>query len=98
MPAPVRPSAQGLHDVLPGGPGCSSELAVFFENGPCNVNAQGTGTVPNPYGWNAKANLIYIDQVRLCASMGTHDLQWPGRSLGWHVAPAAACGGWLFVW
>mmetsp|Transcript_5183 Transcript_5183/g.17425 ORF Transcript_5183/g.17425 Transcript_5183/m.17425 type:complete len:453 (+) Transcript_5183:1934-3292(+) len=47
---------------LTGGPGCSSELALFAENGPCSVNANGTGTVRNPNGWNEHANLIFVDQ------------------------------------
>ena len=47
---------------MTGGPGCSSEVALFGENGPCTVNANGTDTVPNPYSWNSKANIVYIDQ------------------------------------
>jgi len=47
---------------MTGGPGCSSEVALFGENGPCQVNANGTGTIRNPYSWNSQANVIYIDQ------------------------------------
>lgn len=47
---------------LTGGPGCSSEVALFGENGPCKVNSDGTGTVRNQYGWNEHANLVYVDQ------------------------------------
>lgn len=47
---------------MTGGPGCSSEVALFGENGPCHVNADGTGTTTNPYSWNSNATLIYIDQ------------------------------------
>eukprot|EP00658_Telonema_sp_P-2_P006977 TRINITY_DN1260_c0_g1_i2.p1 TRINITY_DN1260_c0_g1~~TRINITY_DN1260_c0_g1_i2.p1 ORF type:complete len:250 (-),score=79.62 TRINITY_DN1260_c0_g1_i2:21-770(-) len=47
---------------MTGGPGCSSEVALFGENGPCTVNADGSGTETNPYSWNSKASLIYIDQ------------------------------------
>jgi len=47
---------------MTGGPGCSSEVALFGENGPCKVNANGTGTISNPYSWNTNANLLYIDQ------------------------------------
>eukprot|EP00754_Rhynchopus_humris_P035352 Rhum_TRINITY_DN16872_c0_g1::Rhum_TRINITY_DN16872_c0_g1_i1::g.164734::m.164734 len=47
---------------MTGGPGCSSELALLFENGPCHANEAGTGTVNNPYSWNSNANLVYIDQ------------------------------------
>eukprot|EP00949_MAST-11_sp_MAST-11-sp1_P003566 g3566.t1 len=47
---------------LTGGPGCSSEVALFGENGPCKVNEEGTNTTLNPYSWNANANLLYVDQ------------------------------------
>lgn len=46
---------------MTGGPGCSSELAILVENGPCSVNDQ-LQTVNNPYSWNNNANMIYIDQ------------------------------------
>ena len=47
---------------MTGGPGCSSEVALFGENGPCKVNTDGSNTTVNPYSWNSKANLLYIDQ------------------------------------
>lgn len=47
---------------LTGGPGCSSEVALFGENGPCKVNNDGTNTTNNPYSWNSNANLLYVDQ------------------------------------
>lgn len=37
-------------------------LAMLAENGPCSVNFDGSGTVSNPYSWNANANVIWIDQ------------------------------------
>jgi serine carboxypeptidase-like clade 4 len=46
---------------LTGGPGCSSEVAIFFENGPYKINPDLT-LANNPYGWNAFANLLYVDQ------------------------------------
>lgn len=55
------PSTDPLVMWLTGGPGCSSELAIFFENGPFNVDEQ-MRLSPNPYSWNKKANLLYIDQ------------------------------------
>jgi len=45
---------------LTGGPGCSSELAVFVENGPFQINDDLT-LKKNPNSWNNQANLLYID-------------------------------------
>ncbi|KAF8323700.1 serine carboxypeptidase [Clavulina sp. PMI_390] len=47
---------------LNGGPGCSSTSGLFMENGPCRVNKHGNATSYNDYGWNDRANLIFIDQ------------------------------------
>lgn len=46
---------------LSGGPGCSSELALFYENGPFTVS-KNLSLVPNEYGWDKVSNLIYVDQ------------------------------------
>jgi len=47
---------------MTGGPGCSSEVALFGENGPCTVAKDGQSTDRNPFSWNANASLLYIDQ------------------------------------
>merc|ERR1719359_23928 len=47
---------------LTGGPGCSSEIALFTENGPCQVTKDGRTTRVNPYSWNRKANIVFVDQ------------------------------------
>mmetsp|Transcript_30500 Transcript_30500/g.51574 ORF Transcript_30500/g.51574 Transcript_30500/m.51574 type:complete len:443 (+) Transcript_30500:56-1384(+) len=47
---------------MTGGPGCSSEVALFGENGPCSVNEDGTDTISNEYSWNNNASVLYIDQ------------------------------------
>ncbi|KAH9607625.1 hypothetical protein KSS87_014135 [Heliosperma pusillum] len=46
---------------LTGGPGCSSELALFYENGPFQI-ANNLSLVWNDYGWDKVSNLIYVDQ------------------------------------
>lgn len=56
------PSTDPVVMWMTGGPGCSSEVALFGENGPCSVSEDGSHTIPNKYSWNSRANLLYIDQ------------------------------------
>jgi carboxypeptidase C (cathepsin A) len=46
---------------LNGGPGSSSFLGLFYENGPYKIN-QDLTLRNNPYGWNKNANYLMIDQ------------------------------------
>ncbi|KAJ6765499.1 SERINE CARBOXYPEPTIDASE-LIKE 48-RELATED [Salix purpurea] len=46
---------------LTGGPGCSSELALFYENGPFNI-ANNLSLSWNDYGWDKASNIIFVDQ------------------------------------
>jgi cathepsin A (carboxypeptidase C) len=55
------PSTDPLVIWLTGGPGCSSELALFYENGPYTINDD-LSLSRNEFSWNSKANLLYIDQ------------------------------------
>ncbi|KAJ5551611.1 hypothetical protein N7535_000444 [Penicillium sp. DV-2018c] len=45
-----------------GGPGASSMMGLFQENGPCFINEHGNGTVHNPWGWSQNTSLLYVDQ------------------------------------
>lgn len=45
-----------------GGPGSSSLLGLFDENGPCHVNPDSNSTRLNPWSWNNEVNMLYIDQ------------------------------------
>ncbi|KAF1989073.1 alpha/beta-hydrolase [Aulographum hederae CBS 113979] len=45
-----------------GGPGASSIIGLFAENGPCLINKYGNGTDYNPFGWSEKTSLLYVDQ------------------------------------
>lgn len=46
---------------MTGGPGCSGELALLVENGPCYIDDH-LNVVANENSWNNVANMIYIDQ------------------------------------
>ncbi|KAJ3314349.1 Cell death protease, partial [Blyttiomyces sp. JEL0837] len=46
---------------LNGGPGCSSLLGSFIENGPVKILDNGT-LAPNEYSWHKQANVLYVEQ------------------------------------
>lgn len=60
-PSQNDPSKDPLIIWLQGGPGCSSMMGLFFENGPYRL-INSTYIEQNPSSWNKKANLLYIDQ------------------------------------
>ena len=47
---------------LSGGPGCSSSLALFAENGPFSVNKSSLNLTKNNFSWNQNSNLVFVDQ------------------------------------
>ncbi|KAK7398634.1 hypothetical protein QQX98_011994 [Neonectria punicea] len=47
---------------LNGGPGCSSMVGLFQENGPCRFVDNATEPSLNPHSWNEHANMLYVDQ------------------------------------
>jgi carboxypeptidase C (cathepsin A) len=55
------PRSDPLLIWLTGGPGCSSSLAMFTENGPLHVNLTSGAVYQNAYAWNKNATLLYID-------------------------------------
>jgi cathepsin A (carboxypeptidase C) len=61
-----KPSTDPFILWLTGGPGCSGQLALLVENGPCHIvkdNATGAPKeVNNPYSWTSNANVLWIDQ------------------------------------
>ncbi|CAL1392286.1 unnamed protein product [Linum trigynum] len=46
---------------LTGGPGCSSSLALFYENGPFHIT-DSLGLQWNDYGWDQASNILFVDQ------------------------------------
>jgi len=46
---------------MTGGPGCASELALFYENGPFKITDNLT-LVWNDFGWDKVSSIIFVDQ------------------------------------
>jgi len=55
------PSTDPLVIWLSGGPGSSSLVNLFLENGPFSILDDLT-LIKNIYSWNNKANLVFVDQ------------------------------------
>jgi hypothetical protein len=56
------PKNAPLSLYLGGGPGATSLTGVTSENGPCYINPDSNSTRLNPWSWNNKVNMLYIDQ------------------------------------
>lgn len=56
------PTTAPLATWFNGGPGCSSMIGLFQENGPCHfVNGASTPSL-NPYSFNTHVSMLYVDQ------------------------------------
>lgn len=81
-----NPATAPLTVWLQGGPGDASvDQAVSGHNGPCAVQADSRTTKLNPNSWNAKSNLLYIDQPALTGF--TYDDIVPGvlNTITWEI-------------
>lgn len=68
-----NPATDPLALWLNGGPGCSSMVGLFEENGPCHFVDYASEPSINEHSWNNVANLIYVDQpVTVGFSYGTN--------------------------
>ncbi|KAJ5275762.1 hypothetical protein N7524_001915 [Penicillium chrysogenum] len=72
------PVADPLTLWMNGGPGSSSMMGLFQENGPCLINEHGNGTVHNPWGWSRNSSLLFVDQPA--------DVGWSYIDEGYEVA------------
>ncbi|KAF2111581.1 carboxypeptidase S1 [Lophiotrema nucula] len=72
-----NPATAPLTAWFNGGPGCSSMIGLFQENGPCKFKVGSANTTPinNTYSFNNYANMIYVDQpIGVGFSYGTDDV------------------------
>ncbi|KAI0202606.1 carboxypeptidase S1 [Astrocystis sublimbata] len=57
-----NPENAPLSIWLNGGPGSSSLLGLFAENGPCYVNSDSNSTRLSEWSWNKEVNMLYLEQ------------------------------------
>ncbi|KAH9820277.1 carboxypeptidase S1 [Melampsora americana] len=70
-----NPKTAPLTLWLSGGPGCSSMIGLFQENGPCIISPDGASSTLNPYSWNEYSHMIYVDQpIKTGFSYGKNDV------------------------
>jgi carboxypeptidase C (cathepsin A) len=56
-----KPETDPLLLWFNGGPGCSSLLGLMQEHGPCVIDDGETELKENPFPWNVRANVLYIE-------------------------------------
>lgn len=57
-----NPSTAPLSTWFNGGPGCSSMIGLFQENGPCQFYNGSSEPSLNKYSFNTNVNMLYVDQ------------------------------------
>ncbi|KAH6689015.1 carboxypeptidase S1 [Plectosphaerella plurivora] len=72
-----KPKTDPLTLWINGGPGSPSIDQALGHNGPCKVNSDSKTTTNNPWSWNNRANLLYIDQPTHTGF--SFDAPFPGR-------------------
>lgn len=73
-----KPETDPLVIWFNGGPGCSSLLGFMQEHGPCVIDDGETELKTNPYPWNLRANVLYIESpagVGFSYAAGPDDLK-----------------------
>ncbi|KAG1631373.1 hypothetical protein G6F44_011043 [Rhizopus delemar] len=58
----TEPASKPLTVWLNGGPGCSSMIGLWQENGPCRVARNTTNIDYNPHSWTLVSNMLFLDQ------------------------------------
>lgn len=56
-----NPQSAPLAAWFQGGPGCSSMVGLFQENGPCHFVGNSSEPSINLHSWNEYANMLYVD-------------------------------------